>query len=125
MAILVKKLKLAGSKGEQELDGLFDSSSTYSCLEKGLAQRLEILTPLSTPFTLGTAKKGEEVEVKEHVALVFYLNGYRFSDEFMVIPDLSEEVIIGASTMQKWRFKLDFENEEVIIDPRVTQFRLL
>jgi len=125
MAIIAKKLKLAGSKGEKELESLFDSGFTYSCIEKGVAQKLEMLTPLPTPFTLGTAKKGEEVEVKAHVALVFYLNGYRFSDEFMVIPDLAEEVIIGASTMQKWRFKLDFENEEVIIDPRVTKFRLL
>ncbi len=125
MAIMAKKLKLAGSKGEKELEGLFDSGATYSCIEKGLAQRLEIFTPLSTPLTLGTAKKGEDVEVKERVSLDFYLNGYRFSDEFMVIPDFSEELIIGASTMQKWRFKLDFENEEVIIDPRVTKFRLL
>jgi len=27
--------------------------------------------------------------------------------------------------MQKWRFKLDFEADEVIIDPRVTKLRLL
>ena len=125
MAIIIKKVKLAGSKGEKELEGLFDSGATYSCIEKGLAQKLEIITPLSSPLSFETAKKGEEVEVKEHVALVFYMNGYRFSDEFMVIPDLSEELIIGSSTMQKWRFKLDFEHEEVIIDTRVTRLRLL
>ena len=65
------------------------------------------------------------MEVRERVSLDFHLNGYRFSDEFMVIPDLSSEVIIGAATMQKWRFKLDFEADEVIIDPRVTRLRLL
>ena len=27
--------------------------------------------------------------------------------------------------MQKWRFKLNFEADEVIIDPRVTRLRLL
>jgi hypothetical protein len=125
MAIIAKKLKLVGSKGENELEGLFDSGASYSCIEKELAQRLEILTALATPLKLGTAKKGKSVAVKERVTLDFYLNGYRFSDEFMVISDLSEEVIIGAATMQKWRFKLDFENEEVIIDPRVTRLRLL
>lgn len=31
----------------------------------------------------------------------------------------------GAATMQKWRFKLDFEAEEVIIDPRVTRLRFM
>jgi len=37
----------------------------------------------------------------------------------------SSRLIVGASTMQKWRFKLDFEADEVIIDPRVTRLRLL
>jgi hypothetical protein len=59
------------------------------------------------------------------VRLNFYIEGYRFSDEFMVIPGLSEPVIIGAATLQKWRMKLDFETDRVIIDPRVTKLRLL
>jgi hypothetical protein len=28
-------------------------------------------------------------------------------------------------TAQKWRMKLDFEADEVIIDPRVTKLRLI
>jgi hypothetical protein len=43
----------------------------------------------------------------------------------MVIPELSHPVIIGAATLQKWRMKLDFENEDIIIDPKVTKLRLL
>jgi len=38
---------------------------------------------------------------------------------------LSNGVIIGAATLQKWRLKLDFERDEVIIDPRVTKLWLL
>jgi len=125
MAIIEKQIRLAGSKGTKELAGLFDSGATYSCVEKGLAEQLEMITPLAEPLSFETAKKGEEVEAREAVRLDFYMNGYRFSDEFIVIPDLSEAVIIGAATMQKWRFKLDFEHEEVIVDPRVTKLRLL
>jgi len=62
--------------------------------------------------------------VKEAVSLDFHLNVYRFSDEFLVFENLSEEFIIGVITMQKWRFKLDFEHDEVIIDPRVTRLRV-
>ncbi len=62
--------------------------------------------------------------VGEEVALTFYIDDLRFSTEFYLVPDLSEEVIIGAITMQQWRFKLDFEKEEVIIDPRVTRMRI-
>ena len=46
------------------------------------------------------------------------------SDEFMVVPDLSEEAIIGVNTMQKWRIKLDFEHDRIIVDPKVVQLIL-
>ena len=125
MAIIAKKLKLVGSKGEEELEGLFDSGATYSCIERELAERLATLERIPIPLKFETAEKKRSIVAKEAVRLDFFLSGYRFSDEFMVIPDLSEKVIIGAKTMQAWRFKLDFENEEVIIDPRVTKLRLL
>jgi hypothetical protein len=41
------------------------------------------------------------------------------SDEFFVVPNLSEEVIIGAATLQKWRIKLDFEHEVVVLNPKM------
>jgi len=125
MAVIEKEIKLVGSKGECELVGLFDSGATYSCIDRDLAEELEILVPLPSPLSLETAEAGRMVEVKERVSLDFHLDGYRFSDEFMVIPGLSSQLIIGAKTMQGWRFKLDFETDEVIIDPRVTRLRLL
>ena len=45
----------------------------------------------------------------------------RLSDEFLVIPDLSEEVIIGVNTLQKWRIKLDFELERPVIEERIAK----
>jgi hypothetical protein len=45
----------------------------------------------------------------------FHINGHRFSDEFFVLENLSE---------QKWRFKLDFDHDEFIINPRVTRLRI-
>ncbi|MCS6989800.1 MAG: hypothetical protein NZM06_09830 [Chloroherpetonaceae bacterium] len=49
--------------------------------------------------------------------LIFYYEDVRLSDEFLVAPSLSEEVIIGASTMQKWRIKLNFEADAIEIPP--------
>lgn len=54
----------------------------------------------------------------------FYFEDIRLSDEFMVVPGLSEECIIGVNTMQKWRIKLDFEHDTVIIDPKVAKIML-
>jgi hypothetical protein len=42
----------------------------------------------------------------------------------MVVPGLSEEAIIGVTTMQKWRIKLDFEHDTVIVDPKVAKLIL-
>ncbi len=125
MAVIEKMVRLVGSKGERELVGLFDSGATYSCIDRDLAKELGPLDSLPTPLSLETAEAGRTVRVEERVTLDFHLDGYRFSDEFMVVSNLSNRLIIGAATMQKWRFKLDFEAEEVIIDPRVTRLRLL
>jgi hypothetical protein len=38
---------------------------------------------------------------------------------------LSEEIIIGAATMQKWRIKLDFEHDTVWVDPKVAKMQLI
>lgn len=125
MAAIEKKMKLVGSKGSEEITALFDSGATYSCIQPELAAKLEIVLSLPEPMDFGTAKEGEKLQAKEVVRLNFHLDGYRFSDEFMLIPGLSEQVIIGAATLQKWRMRLDFEHDEVIIDPRVTKLRLM
>ena len=125
MAVIEKEVRLAGSKGERKVAAIFDSGSTYSCITPELARELETILPLPEPMDFGTAEEGEKLTAKERVSLNFYLNGYRFSDEFMLIPSLSEPVLIGAATLQKWRLKLNFETDEVIIDTRVTKLRLL
>jgi hypothetical protein len=125
MAIIEEPIELRGSKGSREVVALFDSGSTYSCIRPDIAREVEVVVPLPEPMEFGTAKDGQTVSAREGVRLNFMLQGYRFSDEFMVIEGLSEEVIIGAKTLQSWRMKLDFEAEKVIIDPRVTKLRLI
>ena len=136
MAVIEKRIKLRGSKGEAEVLAIFDSGSTYSCIKPELAKKLDIVLPLpemqsierpkrAHPIVLGTAKEGETLKAENRVSLNFYIDGYRFSDEFMLIPGLSEETIIGAASLQKWRLKFNFEHDKVIIDPRVTKLRLL
>ncbi len=125
MAVIEKKIELAGSRGKEEVVALFDSSATYSCIQPELAEKLEMTTPLPEPMEFGTAETEKKVTACHRVVLNFYLNGYLFSDEFMIIPNLSEPVNTGVATLQKWRIKLDFENDEVIIDPRVTKLHLL
>jgi len=125
MAVIIKEIRLRGSKGELKREAIFDSGSTYSCIHPELAKKLEIVTPLPEPMEFSTAEEGRKVTARRAVRLNFYIGKYRFSDEFMVIEKLSNGVIIGAKTLQAWRLKLDFERDEIIIDPKVTKLWLL
>jgi hypothetical protein len=125
MAVIMKKIKLKGSKGEVEKEAIFDSGATYSCIHPDWAQALGIVEPLPDLREFSTAEEGRKVIAKGAVRLDFYIDNYRFSDEFMVIEGLSNGIIIGAATLQKWRLKLDFERDEIIIDPRVTKLWLI
>lgn len=125
LTVILKRIKLVGSKGTEEVDAVFDSGSTYSCIRTELAQKLETVLRLPEPMEFDTAERGRRLVMTECTRLNFHFDGMRFSDEFMLIPELSEPVIIGAKTLQAWRMKLDFEREQVVVDPRVTKLRLL
>ncbi|WP_153800093.1 retropepsin-like aspartic protease [Foetidibacter luteolus] len=118
-------LRFEGSKGEKNLYALFDSGATYSCINDELVEELEQPSSLHTPLRLATASNATYMEITSRATLDFYHDDVRLSDEFLVVPGLSEEVIIGAATMQKWRLKLDFEHDRVIVDPRVAKLILI
>lgn len=123
--ILRVPLLFEGSKNAKNLLALFDSGATYSCINENIAEELEIFTPLHTPMRLSTASEHVFMEITKSVRLDFYKDDVRLSDEFLVVSNLSEEVIIGATTMQKWRIKLDFEHDTIIIDPKVSKLILI
>ena len=123
--ILCKTLHFEGSKATAELSTLFDSGATYSCIRQDRAEALGRLDQLPRPLNAETASAGTFLRIEHRVALDFYLNGLRLTDEFLVVPGLAEEAILGATTMQKWKIKLDFEHEEVITDPRAARVILM
>jgi hypothetical protein len=45
--------------------------------------------------------------------------------QILVADELSEELIIGADTLQHWKIKLDPEREDVIIDKKGLELKLL
>ena len=141
MAVIEKEIRLVGSKGERMVEAIFDSGSTYSCIGPQLAKELGMVEALPEPLDFGTAvpalslrglraegaagRSNLNLSAKEAISLNFHLDGYRFSDEFMLIDSLSEPVLIGAATLQKWRLKLNFETDEVIVDPKSNQTRIV
>ena len=117
-------LNFIGSKGEKNLYTLFDSGANLSCINPDNVEGLETPTALGRVRRVYTASEGHYIEVKEAIRIDFYLHDVLLSDEFLLVPGLSEEAIIGAATMQKWRIKLNFEHDTVEVDPKVAKMQL-
>ncbi len=125
MSIIKHPLLYVGSKGEKNLYTLFDSGANLSCIHPEYIRDLETPIHLGRIRKLATASEGHYIEISHAIRLDFYINDVLLSDEFLVVPGLTEEAIIGAATMQKWRIKLDFEHDQVIVDPRVAKLQLI
>ena len=125
MAIILKRIRIEGSKGWREIEAMFDSGASYSCIKKAIAEEIATLEKLPKPMEFKTAKEEVNLKAEYRVRLDFYINGDRFSDEFIVMEELGSEIIIGAKTMQAWRMKIDFEAEEIKYDKRVTELQII
>jgi hypothetical protein len=125
MSIIKHPLLYAGSKGEKRLYTLFDSGANLSCIHPDFVHDLEVPVHLGRTRRIATASEGHYIEIEYRVSLDFYINDVLLSDEFLVVPDLSEEAIIGAATMQKWRIKLDFEHDRLFVDPKVSKMQII
>ena len=115
MGVIIKKLAFRGSKGEATLEALFDSGASMSFIRESLAEKLGKPDTMPQPMKFQTAERDRHVVAERVVRLEFKLNGEWLSDEFLILPDdvFSENVIIGAKTMQAWRIIIDMEKEEV------------
>lgn len=121
MGIIKLPILFEGSKGEKVLYALFDSGATFSCIHPDFVGEIEQTNTLRHPLEVSTASQGHYIKIEEALRADFYFQEVRMSDEFMVVPNLSEEAIIGVTTMQKWRIKLDFEHDTVIVDPKIAK----
>ena len=124
MSVIKIPIYFLGSLGEVRLYTLFDSGANLSCINPHQIVNVENPVNLGVTRNLHTASEGHFIEVTQVVRLDFYLEDVLLSDEFLLVPGLSEEAIIGAATMQKWRLKLDFEHDTVHVDPKVARLQL-
>lgn len=124
MSVIKQPVLYVGSKSELNLYTLFDSGSNYSCIHPDYARKLADAQPIGRIRQIATASDSHFIEVSEVVRLEFYIDDIMLSDEFLVVPGLSEEVLIGALTFQKWRIKLNFDRDCAEVDPKLAKLQL-
>ena len=124
MGLIYKDIVLKGDKGDRKFHALWDNGSSESFIRSDLAEKVGTILKLSTPreFEMG---KGILL-VKESTGIVdVEVEGYNLFWHFLVVLNLSEELIIGADFLQRWKIKLDPENEKIIIDPKALKLKLV
>lgn len=124
MSVIKLPLLYEGTKGDARLVTLFDSGANLSCINSSFVAQLGGAAAFSRVKRLGTASNVHFIEIKERITLDFFIHDILLSDEFLVVPNLSEEAIIGAATLQKWRIKLNFDHDTVDVDPKVAILQL-
>ncbi len=128
VSVLDKDMLLIGSRARHRTVALFDSGASYSIIRRDIAESIELLTPLPNPesYVFETARPGDLIRAQYRVIIEFRFDDSQalFSDEFIVFDECSEPVIIGATTLQKWHIKLDFENEEIIYRKTAQRLRV-
>jgi len=115
--ILEHEVTLIGSLGRRRCRALFDSGASYSIIRPDVAAAVgnPELLPDRENWVFETAQAGQLMRATHRVSLNFRFDDSeaRFSDEFILLDGCSEQLIIGATTMQKWGIKLDFESDVV------------
>ena len=126
MSLLELPCVLVGNRGRTSTVCLFDSGASYSVIRKETAEQIAHLEALPEPLVFETADTCDFITANYVVVLEFFLEDAprRFTDEFMVLDTISEDLIIGATTMQKWGITLDFVNEKVIHDRKMHRLRI-
>jgi len=103
MPVIKLPLLFAGSKGEKNLYTSFDNRATFSYIHPDSIKGIETPIRLGRSRQLYRVNEDRYIEITEAVVLDFYINGVLLSDEFLLVPGLSDEVIIGNATLRKWR----------------------
>ncbi len=117
-------IQFQGSFGETILEAFFDENLSFSLVCEATIK--SIATPIQKPNSKMVFNEltGFSIVTDKTVCLDFLVNGLMLSDEFLVVENLSTQVIFGATTLRKWRIKLDISNNALLLNPQVAQFRL-
>lgn len=110
------KIKL----GEIETKALLDSGASISCLseqffannEKKLKD-LEVF-PLSN-VNIRTATGQRSKQLKKIIFTEININNIKYSVQFVIVPNLIHDVIIGVDILKQIRAWMNFSNETIIV----------
>lgn len=125
MGLISKQLEVIGDKQKIKVQALFDTGASASFIRKDLADQIATVVRMPSPwmFILGDGKGRVRAEHCLHVDII--IKGIRIFHQLIAVKDLGEEMIIGPDILQRWRIELNPEREDILIDKKVTELKLM
>ena len=81
---------------------VFDSGSFYSIVREDKVPKGAAVLRRKVPRSFRAAPKGSQLSATGELSLVMAIRGKQIDDLVLISPDLSQEMLVGAGTMQKW-----------------------
>ncbi len=125
MGMVSKRIRIRGNRGAVFVEALFDTGASKSLIRRDVALKAARLLRAPTPWTFQLGDGKGRLKTNEMVGLFFQLKGVPIAHTFIVARYLSEEVIIGTDLMQFWKVRPDPVREDVIIDKKLIQLKLV
>ncbi|MBI3075923.1 MAG: retroviral-like aspartic protease [Deltaproteobacteria bacterium] len=125
MGMVVKRIRIRGDRASALVRALFDTGASRSLVRRDIA--VKVASPLKAPqpwiFQLGDGKG--RLNSDEMVGILFSLKGVSISHAFVVAPSLADELIIGTDLMQLWKIRVAPARDDVVIDKKLIQLKLV
>ena len=125
MGMVSKKIRIRGDRGSVLVEALFDTGASKSLIRRDIALKVARLLRAPTPWTFQLGDGRGKLKTNEMAGLFFQLKGVPIAHTFIVARFLSEEVIIGTDLMQFWKVRPDPVREDVVIDKKLIQLKLV
>lgn len=103
---------------------MWDNGASESFIRRDMAEKV------GTVIKLGAARQFEMGKgmllVEESTGIIdVKVEGYSLFWHFLCVPELSEQLIINAGSLQRWKIRLDPENATLIFDPKALRLKLV
>jgi len=123
VGLIYKVVKVSGNKGSKEVRVLFDSGASESFIRADIAKGLSSPARLPNPKTFEMGRG--TLKVNRAMLGDVQLNGATLFATLLIVPNLTEELILGADFFRRWKIRLNPENEEIIFDPNALKLKLV
>lgn len=107
---------------------VFDSGSHFTLVRESILPPGTQVLKYAKPKELRTASRQGRISVTGATQLVLLIGERMIQDDALICPDLGQELLVGAGTMQKWDVTIRNDNGHTSVevgldlrDPDITE----